>query len=130
MSTYSLRIAQVAGLYDETPMVMIEATITDVNGRFSEGAMPFEAVARDGSSTVHSFMAFLSPNGKELHAFFTTNAFDVFPGTFDLDFGLRGGRVIGTIEDVDITASLIPLAPAEVALGLPNADNAWLSTLG
>ncbi len=130
MSIYSLRIAQVAGSYDETPMIMIDATITDVNGRFYEGAVPFEAIARDGASTVHSFMAFLSPNGKELHAFFTTDAFEVFPGTFDLDFGLRGEQVIGTIEDVDITASLIPLTPSEVALGLPNADNTWLSTLG
>jgi hypothetical protein len=129
MSTYTLRIAQVAGSYDETPMVMIDATITDVNGRFFEGAVPFEAIARDGLATVHSFMAFLSPNGKELHAFFTTNAFEVFPGTFDLDFGLRGGRVIGTLENVDISASLIPLTPAEVALGLPNADNAWLAGL-
>ncbi len=127
MSTYSLRIAQVVGSYDEAPMIMIDATITADTGRFLEGAMPFEAIARDGTSTVHSFMAFLSPNGKELHAFFTTDAFGVFPGLFDLDFG-PVGRVLGTIQNVDIS-TLIPLAPDYVALGLPDADNAWLASL-
>lgn len=127
MSTYSLRLAQVAGSYDQTPMVMIDATITADAGRFFEGALLFEATARDGSTTVDSFMAFLSPNGKELHAFFTTDAFGVFAGLFDLDFGY-GGRIIGTIANVDIS-TLIPLAPDYVAMGLPNADNAWLATL-
>jgi hypothetical protein len=128
MSTNSLRLALVAGSYNETPLVMIDATITAVDGRFYEGAAPFEAIARAGSTTVHSFMAFLSPNGKELHAFFTTDAFAVFPGLFDLDFGYLG-RVVGTIQNVDISTALIPLPPADVALGLPNADNAWLATL-
>jgi len=128
MSTYSLRIAQVAGSFDETPMVMIDATITAVDGRFYEGAVPFEAIARDGATAVQSFMAFLSPNGKELHAFFTTDAFAVFPGLFDLDFGYLG-RVVGTIQNVDIS-TLIPLPLSDVALGFPNADNAWLATLG
>jgi hypothetical protein len=127
MSTYSLRLALVVGSYNETPMVMIDATVTDVNGRFTEGALPFEAAARGGATEVHSFMAFLSPNGKELHAFFTTDAFDVFPGSFDLDFGTVG-HVIGTIEGVDIS-TLTPLAPFYAALGLPNADNAWLAAL-
>jgi hypothetical protein len=127
MSTYSLQIALVAGSYDETPMVMIDATITADTARFYSGAVPYEAIARNGSATVRSFMAFLSPNGKELHAFFTTDAFGVFAGLFDLDFGQRGS-VIGTIPNVDI-ATLIPLSPFQAALGLPNADNAWLSTL-
>jgi hypothetical protein len=127
MSAYSLQIAQVVESYDETPMIMIDATITAGTGRFSEGALPFEAIARDGSTTVHSFMAFLSPNGKELHAFFTTDAFEVFPGLFDLDFGYRG-RVVGTIQSVDIS-TLIPLPPFYATLGLPNADNAWLATV-
>jgi hypothetical protein len=128
MSTYSLRIALVVGSYDDTPLVMIDATVTDVDGRFYEGALPFEAVARDGTTTVRSFMAFLSPNGKELHAFFTTDAFEVFAGLFDLDFG-RVGRVIGTIEGVDISTALVPLEPSAAALGLPDADNAWLASL-
>ena len=127
MSTYTLRIALVAGSYDETPLVMIDATITNVDGRFYEGAVPYEAIARDAATEVHSFMAFLSPNGKELHAFFTTDAFTVFPGLFDIVFGPLGSE-IGTIENVDI-ATLVPLSPADVALGLPNADNAWLATL-
>ncbi|HKP52944.1 MAG TPA: hypothetical protein VJ183_09855 [Chloroflexia bacterium] len=109
-------------------MVMIDATITADSGRFSEGALPFEATARDGSTIVHSFKAFLSPNGKELHTFFTTEAFEVFPGLFDLDFGFRG-RVIGTFENVDISTALIPLPSFYAALGLPNADNDWLASL-
>jgi hypothetical protein len=130
MSNYSLRIAQVAGAYDEESRVMIDVTITDQDGRFFEGATPFEAIARDGSRTLHSFMAFLSPNGKELHAFFTTDAFGVFPGSFDLDFGYLG-KVIGTIENVNTSTSPpIALAPFYVALGLPNADNNWLAGLG
>lgn len=127
MSTYSLRLALVAGSYNETPLVMIDATIRNEDRRFYEGALPFEAIARDGTTAVRSFMAFLTPNGKELHAFFTTDAFDVFPGLFDLDFG-NVGRVIGTIENVDIS-TLIPLPPSDAALGLPNADNAWLASL-
>lgn len=127
MSIYSLRIAQVAGSYDETPLIMIDAIITAEDGRFTEGALPFEATARDGSTTVSSFKAFLSPNGKELHAFFTTDAFGAFPGLFDIDFGYRG-RVVGTIQNVDIS-TLIPLPPFYAALGLPNADNAWLAAL-
>lgn len=126
MSSYSLRIAQVVGSYDGIPMIMIDATITS-DTRFFEGAIPFQATGRDGTNSLHSFMSFLSPNGKELHAFFTTDAFGVFPGLFDLDFGTRG-RVIGTIQNVDIT-TLIPLAPDFVPLGLPNADNAWLAGL-
>jgi hypothetical protein len=129
MSTYILRIAQVAGAYDEESRVMIDTTITDQDGRFYEAATPFEAIARDGSTTLHSFMAFLSPNGKELHAFFTTDAFGVFPGLFSLDFGYLG-KVIGTIENVNISTQLIPLAPFYVAMALPNADNNWLATLG
>ena len=128
MTTYSLQLARVAGSYNETPMVMVDATVTAGEGRFSEAASPFEAVARDGASAVRSFMAFLTPNGKQLHAFFTTDAFTVFPGTFDLDFGYMGD-VIGTIEHVD-PATISPLSPADAALGLPNADNAWLATLG
>lgn len=127
MTTYSFRIAQVAGSYDETPMIMIDATITAEDGCFSEGALPFEAIARDGAHEVHSFMALLSPNGKELHAFFTVDAFAIFPGLFALEFGPRG-RVVSTIENVDI-AALVPLDPLYAALGLPNADNAWLATL-
>lgn len=127
MSTYTLRIALVAGSYDQTPLVMIDATIRDVDGRFYEGALPFEATARDGSTTVRCFMAFLSPNGKELHAFFTTDAFGAFTGLFDLDFGYSG-KVLGTIANVDIS-TLIPLSPSDLALGLPNADNAWLASL-
>jgi hypothetical protein len=127
MSTYSLRIARVVGSYNETPLVMINATITIDQGRFAEGAFPFEAIARDDSNTVRSFMAFLSPNGKELHAFFTTDAFAAFPGLFDLDFGYRG-RIIGTIQNVDI-AALSPLDPFYATLGLPDADNAWLASL-
>jgi hypothetical protein len=109
-------------------MVMVDAIITADGGRFSEGARPFEAIARDGQSALHSFMAFLTPNGKQLHAFFTTDAFGAFPGLFDLDFGYAG-RVIGTVENVD-PATVSPLAPADAALGLPDANNAWLATLG
>jgi hypothetical protein len=127
MTIYNLSIAKVAGSYDETPMIMIDATITAGDGRFNQGALPFEAIARDGTNEVHSFMAFLSPNRKELHAFFTVDAFAIFPGLFALEFGPRG-RVVGTIQNVDI-AGLISLDPLFAALGLPNADNTWLSTL-
>ena len=128
MNTYNLRIARVVGAYDETPLNMIDATITHNTGRFYEGAVPYEATARDGSTTVSSFMAFLSPNGKELHAFFTTNAFGVFAGLFDFDFG-RVGETLGTFHGVDISIELIPLPPDIVALGLDDADNDWLAKL-
>lgn len=127
MSTYNVRIAQVAGSYDEIQMIMIDATITYEDGRFSQGALPFEAIARDGANELHSFMAFLSPNGKELHAFFTVDAFTVFPGLFAIEFGPHG-QVVGTVQNVDI-AGIIPLDPSFAALGLPNADNTWLSAL-
>lgn len=128
MSNFTLRLAKVVGIHDETPMVMIDAAITHELGRFHESSLPFEAVARDGSHTVPSFRAFLSPNGKALHAYFTTDAFDVFSGSFNLDFG-KIGRPIGTIPNVDVS-TLIPLAPKYAALDLPHADNAWLASLG
>lgn len=129
MSTYSLQLKLTVGSYEKVPMVMIDVTITADTSRFYEGALPFEATARNGATAVHSFMAVLSPNGKELHAFFTTDAFGVFPGgTFDLDFG-NLGRVRGTIENVNISI-LSPLPPIYAGLGLPNADNAWLASLG
>lgn len=129
MSTYSLQLKLTVGSYDKAPMVMIDATITADTSRFYEGALPFEAIARHGATAVHSFMAVLSPNGKELHAFFTTDAFGVFPGgEFDLDFGTLE-QSLGTIESVDLS-TLIPLPAFAVALGLPNADNAWLASLG
>jgi hypothetical protein len=124
---YSLRLALVPGSYAEQSLYMIDAAVTAVDGRFLESAAPYEVVAHDAVNSVSAFMAFLSPNGKELHAFFTTDAFTVFPGTFDLDFG-RLGTVLGTIPNVDI-ATLIPLSPSFAALGLPNADNAWRASL-
>ena len=135
-NAYSLRLDEIVGSYDETPMVMIRATITAHSPaqEFYEGAMFFHAAARDKSKTVSSFMAFSSSsilssrtNHWELYAFFTTDAFEAFPGLFDLDFGY-GGRAYGTFENVDI-AALTPLEPLSASLGIPSADNAWLGTL-
>lgn len=127
MSTYSLRAAEVVGQYDETNYKMIDVTITAVDGKFPIGALSYHVKASAGSTTAESLMASVSPNGKEIHAFFTTDAFAGMTGPIDFEFSY--GEPIGVVGNVNIAAILTPLPAFLVAMGLPNADNAWLATL-
>ncbi|HEX8130607.1 MAG TPA: hypothetical protein VF527_16010 [Pyrinomonadaceae bacterium] len=127
MSTYSLRAAEVVSQYDETNLNMIDITITFEDGKFMVGALSYQVTASDGSNTAESFMASVSPNGKELHAFFTTDAFDGMSGLVTFEFSY--GEPIGTIENVDVPAILTPLPTFLAALNFPDADNAWLAAL-
>jgi len=127
MSTYSLRAAEVVAQYDETNYKMIDIIITCDDGKFIVGALSYQVTARDGATTAESFMAAVAPNEKELHAFFTTDAFAGMPGPITFEFSY--GEPIGTIENVNIPAILTPLPAFLAALGYPNADNAWLASL-
>ena len=127
MSTYSLRAAEVIEPYDETNYKMIDITITVDDGKFDIGALSYRVTASDGSTTVTSFKASVSLNGKELHAYFTTDAFAGMAGP--INFEISYGVPIGTIENVNIAAILTPLPALLAALGFPNADNAWLAGL-
>lgn len=128
MSTYSLSAAEVISQYNETDFKMIDVTITADDGKkFAVGALSYLVTASDGSSTAESFMASVSPNEKELHAFFTTDAFAAMPGPINFEFSY--GEAIGSIENVDIPAILTPLPALLAGLGVPDADNAWLASL-
>jgi hypothetical protein len=126
MSTYSLRAAEVVMPYDETNYKMIDVTITADDGKFTIGALSYQVTASDGSSTAESFMSSVSQNGKEIHAYFTTDAFAGMSGP--IDFELSYDAPIATIENVNIPAILTPLPTFLAALNFPNADNAWLAT--
>jgi hypothetical protein len=128
MSTFSVRATEVIAEYDDTNHKMIDVTITTDDGKFPVGALSYHLTASDGSTTAESFMASASPNGKEIHAFFTTDAFAGMPGLVTLEISY--GEPIFTIEDVNIQAILTPLPAFLAALGYPDADNAWLATLG
>jgi hypothetical protein len=147
MSTYSLRAAEVIAEYDDTSYKMIDVTITADDGKFMTGALPYHVTARNASiitasdgitasdritasddpSTVESFMTYLSQNGKEIHAFFTTDAFAEMSGRVNFEFSY--GVPIGTINNVDIHTILTPLPPFLADLGYPDADNDLLDTI-
>jgi hypothetical protein len=127
MSTYSLRASEVVAEYNETSYKMIDITITAEDGKFHVGALSHQVTASDGIHTTESFMASVSLNGKELHAYFTTDAFDQMSGPINFEFSY--GSPIGTIENVDVESILTPLPAFLAALGYPNADNAWLASL-
>jgi hypothetical protein len=122
MSTYSLRAAEVVQEYKQASYRMIDITITSVDGRFRSGALSYTVTASDGTATARSFMASLSPNGKEIHAFFTTDAFAAMPGPINFEFSY--GAPIGTIANVNLPAIMTQLPAFIVAFGYPNADNA------
>ena len=127
MTTYSLSAAEVVGQYAETNLKMIDVTITRDEGRFFVGALSYEVTASDGSATAQSFMASVTPNGKELHAFFTTDAFAGMAGPVTFVFSY--GEPVGSVENVDIPAVLTPLPALLAGLDVPDADNAWLASL-
>jgi hypothetical protein len=127
MSTYSLRAAEVIGQYNDTNFKMIDVTITVEDGRLKSGALSYTVTATNGVATVESFMAYLSPDGKEIHAFFTTDAFAGM--SMPINFELSYGAPIGTIDNINLPAILTPLPAFLAALGYPNADNAWLAGL-
>jgi hypothetical protein len=127
MSPYSLRAAEVVAEYDDTSYKMIDVTISLDEGKFIVGALSYRVTANDGSTTAESFMTSVSPNGKEIHAYFTIDAFADMPGPIDIEFSY--GEPIGTIEDVNIAAILKPLPAFLADMGYPDADNAWLASL-
>jgi len=107
---------------------MVKVTVTNENGKFRERSLPFQVTVSDGSTEVNCFIANLSQNRKVLEAFFTTDAFNVFSGLVDVSI-VHGTNVPETITGVDINAILAPMPANFAALGLPDADNAWLATL-
>jgi tetrahydromethanopterin S-methyltransferase subunit B len=127
MSTYSLRAAEVVKEYGNAKYKMIDVTITFEDGAFASGALSHRVTATDGSTTARSLMASLSPNGKEIHAFFTTDAFAAMSGPIRFEFFY--GFPLGAIENVNMAAILQQLPPFLAALGVPDADNNWMINL-
>jgi hypothetical protein len=127
MSTYSLRAAEVVAQYNDANYKMIEVTITVDEGKFMIGALSYRVTASDGVTTAESFMAFASPNGKEIQAYFTTDAFTGMAGPITVEVSY--GAPIFAIENVKIAAILTPLPAFLAALGYPDADNAWLANV-
>lgn len=125
MTDLNLQIARTIGTYDETTLIMNEAVIINNDALFPERAAPYTVVARDDTNEVHAFMAFVAPNGRQMLAYFTTDAFDVFSGEFVLEVS-----VLGFVEALTMgirATDIAPLPPDLASLGLPVADNAWLS---
>jgi hypothetical protein len=127
MAEYEFHLARTLGSFDEDLLIMIEAVLTNVDERFRERELPYRAVAADGVNSVESFMAYITANGKELIAFFTTDAFSAFAGPFDIEFSYPG-ESIHTVTGIDIATMLSPLDPEINPADFPNADNAWLAS--
>ena len=125
--SYTVTISHNMNSVGATPMIAHTVAIRSVNGRFNESAIPPIMGIGDNVNKVSAFMAYLVPNGKEIHGVFTTDAFGIFTGHVSIDFSVGGISV--TLDGVDIASIISPLPPDIAALGLPNADNAWLATL-
>lgn len=128
MSNFNLDATEVLQVFRGTEYRMIDLQITFVDGKFEHRAMPFMVAVSVDSQRVESFFTLVSPNGKVMHGYFTTDAFTVFTGNVDVSFGYLGQPIDG-IANVSISAILVPLPTFLAAIGAPDADNAWLATI-
>jgi hypothetical protein len=126
MDTFILDAAEVLQTFRGTEYRMIDLRITCVNGRFEHRSLPFKVAVSNESQRVEAFFVLLSPDGKAMHGYFTTDAFTVFTGSVDVSFGYLG-QPIGNITDISISAA--PLPSYLAAIGAPNANNTWLADL-
>ena len=125
MENFNILISRVVNAYDGDYFQMINIKISIIKGKFPIRSLPEYVRVTDGINSVLCFMAHLSGNQKEINASFTTDAFDGFSGSVNIEFGY-GGEITGIFESFDINNNIIPLDSIFSGANISNADNAWL----
>jgi hypothetical protein len=128
MNNFSLNVALVIDTFNDELRKMINAKITRLDGLLAHRAPQEHVLATNGTITVPAFYAVVSQNQREINAFFTTDAFTVFSGPVNIEFGY-GGEVLGVFENFDPTGDIDPLAPVFDGITAPDADNDWLEQI-
>ncbi len=128
MSNYNLEISRNAINFDEEMYNGIIIKIDIVEGKFQFRSKPEYVIAKDGSNQVSAFQTNISGNRKEMIASFTIDAFGIFSGNVDIEFGFEGEKY-GEFLAIDINTVILPYPQIITTISLPDADNNWLSTL-
>jgi len=128
MENFNILISKVIGTYDEEYFHMIHIRVTIINGTFPIRTAKEYVRVTDGVTTVPGFSANISGDQKHIIASFTTNAFEVFPGTVNIEFGY-GGETMGVFENFNIHLNIQSLDPIMAGIIVLKADNDWLQTI-
>ena len=128
MNNYTIIIAHVINTFNDELLRMINVKVTIDKGKFPLRALPEYVSVSDESNRVSCFKACISGNQKEINASFTTDAFAIFPGNVNIEFGY-GGEILGGFENFDIHNNILPLNPIFADVNAPDADNAWLQNI-
>jgi len=113
--------------YGDELYEMIELKIVFEGVVMEHRALPLGLRVTDGNYIVDAFIVNLSSNQKELLTYFTVDAFDIFSGNVNIQFGYLG-EYSYTILDVDV----LNIAPLSNFLSnIPHiiANNDWLQTI-
>lgn len=128
MENFTIGIVQVINTFNNELFKMININVRIINGKFPIRALEEYVSVTDGNTRVSCFMANISGNQKEINASFTTNAFTIFSGNVNIEFGY-GNEIMGVFENFDIHNNILPLNPIFADVNAPNADNAWLQNI-
>ncbi len=124
MNNFSLNAAFVIDTINDELLLMINVRITRSDGNFVSRAMGEHVHITDRNVTVQPFNTRISGNRKEINASFTTDAFIVFSGLVNVEFGYES-EVLGVFENFDPN-DIDPLDPIFAGIPVTTADNAWL----
>lgn len=125
--SYTCEISHVLQEYDGNLYKMILVKIVNSNGNFAIQESTTSVIVDDGSNQAYNFMYNITGNKKELHAYFTTDAFTGFGSSSTVKFttALLG---VEKILGVDVTA-ILALPTHLTSYTYTDADSTWLSNL-
>ncbi len=128
MSTYTLNAGESVWGYNGNKYNVIELMVTTEGVKILPKSLDWIIEVDDGSNKVRNFQSVCTPNGRKFHARFATDAFAGLGSTVDVHL-LSGEEVVHTFSGLNL-GTLVQPAPAWItALGLPDADNAWVATI-
>ncbi|MFT6442724.1 MAG: hypothetical protein ACJASQ_002339 [Crocinitomicaceae bacterium] len=128
MASYSFILEEFVQDFNSDERQIIILTITNIDSIFVEDSeRPFASVY-DGILTADNFMMQLSPNKKESHFYFTSDAFAGFAASADISFGV-GSLILDEFTGVNLGTAVVPLNSLLASIGAPDGDNAWLATV-
>jgi hypothetical protein len=129
MDNFNISFSRTLYTFNEQLYSVIKANISIISGTFTHRAERLFVFAFNSTNTVEAFSCMISPNKKNINAFFTIDAFNVFSGNTSIGFGY-GIVPIHIFENIDINNSTIePLDPLISGISALDADNAWLESL-
>ena len=130
-SIYLIEVSKSIGSYIGESMYMAMIVISiplNKGSRFYVGASTNQVLIRDSSIGIASLTTLVSPNRKELIAYFTNDVFTQFSGNVDIEF-FYGEELLGSFTGINPLTDVQPLDPSLAGLNIPIATNAWLATL-